>query len=147
MTILQFTRHGSVRIQQRAFRGSDIEVIYDSLGTEISGNEMIVLSKVAEYEIRLRQKRINKIRQQSVAGNYSLGHTEILILKREIHQIERIRNRKIVVDGTTFITGYPTTHGEQRRCLRKLRRKSGDRTFFSRLPRLAPSQDWRSPLW
>lgn len=48
---------------------------------------------------------------------------EINHRKREIEGLERLRNRKVVVDGATVITCYPSRPKDQRRTLRKGRAK------------------------
>lgn len=48
---------------------------------------------------------------------------EINHRKREIERLERLRNRKVVVDGATVISLYPSRPKDQRRTLRKGRAK------------------------
>ena len=127
MITLRKTQHGQARSQQR-FREGDVELIF-SLGLDVSDNEIFMTNKSAKFEIRLRQQKINFLLRTERASHQA--YHEIVSLKSEIHQIERIRNRKIVVDGTTLISCYPTTRREQRRCLR-LRRKFGFGRKFNR---------------
>lgn len=105
MISLQTSRHGQARLQQRAFRGNDHELIY-LLGVHINDQEIFMPKRVVEYEIHIRRKKITAINRRTNAATYPSIHDDISELKREIHQLERIRNKKIVVDGTTLITAY-----------------------------------------
>jgi hypothetical protein len=115
MSTLHHSLHGQARLRQRGFRSNDHELIF-SLGVAINDNEIVMPEAVAAYEIALRRQKIDSLKRRGVAGN-----AEIAALKREIHQFERIRNRKIVVKEDVLVTAYRPSRREMRRCFRRLR--------------------------
>jgi hypothetical protein len=108
--------HGQARLRQRGFRSNDHELIFTH-GKAINDNEIVMPETVAAHEIALRQQKIDTLKRRGVASN-----AEIVALKREIHQFERIRNRKIVVDRDVLVTAYRPSQREMRRCFKRLRR-------------------------
>ena len=74
---LEFTKHGSIRNQQRGFKTGDTDIIA-WLGTTIGDDQIFMSNKDADREIRL--------------------------LKGLIKTIDRIRNRKFVIKGNKIVT-------------------------------------------
>jgi hypothetical protein len=109
--------HGRSRLQQRGFRLGDAELIR-ALGVEMGPGEFFVPDGVVTREIHRRQRAINAANREVHAR--SSVHRTIAGLKREIHRLERVRNRRVVVDGDVLITAYPMTSAERRRGLRRV---------------------------
>ena len=123
MTALHCCPHGRARLRQRGFRGNDHELIY-LLGVQVDDQEIFIPEVVVAYEIAVRQHRIGSIERRTIVGNAGSKYDEISSLKREIHQLERLPNRKIVHDKDVLITGYRPSRRGQRRCIRRLRDKA-----------------------
>ena len=132
MMKLRPCRHGQARLRQRGFQARDDDLIL-SLGIQVNENEIFMPDATAAYEIARLQWRIFSVRRNRFCGGVSRNE-QVARLKRDIHQIERIRNRKIVVDGDVLLTGYRTSRRHQRGCLRRLR----DRARLHR-------RRWRQP--
>lgn len=110
--------HGQARLRQRGFQARDDDLIL-SLGIQVNENEIFMPDATAAYEIARLQRRIVSVRRNASAA--VCRNEKVARLKRDIRQIERIRNRKIVVDGDVLVTGYRTSRRHQRGCLRRLR--------------------------
>ncbi|HEY4167260.1 MAG TPA: hypothetical protein VGM96_10805 [Reyranella sp.] len=115
MITLHSCPHGQARLRQRGFRSNDHELIF-AHGVAINDNEIVMPETVTTHEIALRQLKMDSLKRRGVARN-----AEVAALKREIHQFERIRNRKIVVDEDVLVTAYRPSQREMRRCFRRLR--------------------------
>jgi hypothetical protein len=48
----------------------------------------------------------------------------IMELKSEIQRLDKLRNRKLVIDGGTIITGYCLTKKARRKCRVRMRTSS-----------------------
>jgi hypothetical protein len=76
---VRFTRHAEVRMQQRGFRKTDIDLVL-SVATQVADDAYFLTDQDAAREIEQR--------------------------KREIQQLERLRGSKVIVEGDTLITLY-----------------------------------------
>jgi len=90
MTELAVTRHAEVRLRQRGLRDADIALLMDA-ATPVAGDAWLMTDADANREITRR--------------------------KREIQQIERLRNVKMVVADGAVVTAYHSRPGDQRRAL------------------------------
>ena len=91
-----YTQHAETRMQQRGIRRKDIRLIL-LFGTRIDEETWIMRKKDANREIASR--------------------------KQEIKVLERLENRKVVISGGHVITAYPSRPVDQKRTLRRGRRK------------------------
>ncbi len=96
MTDIVYTHHAETRMQQRGIREKDIPFII-ALGTQVDDETWILL-------------------QRDVARG-------IKILKQGIQVLERLANRKVVICGGHVITAYRSRPADQKRTLRRGRRK------------------------
>ena len=79
MTRLHLSNHAEIRMRQRGFRISDIDLVFNG-ATRVTDDAYFMSDHDAAREIALR--------------------------KREIQQIERLRGSKIIVAGGSVITLY-----------------------------------------
>ena len=88
------SKHAMKRMDQRAVRDEDIELVF-SFGTQIAHDAWLIKDTDAKREIAE--------------------------LKRKIQRIERLKNKKlkVVAEGDTVITCYPSSRADQRRTLRR----------------------------
>ena len=101
-----YTRHAEMRMGQRGIRKKDIRLIL-AFGTQVDDETWLV-------------------RDRDVAP-------EIETLKRKIQALSRLRNRKLVIRDGRVITTYFSRPADQKRTLRRGRRKgrlSGRATAF-----------------
>ena len=96
MNDVTYTRHAETRIQQRAIRKRDIELI-QVCGTPVDVDTWLMRKRDVVREIANR--------------------------KREIQLLERLRNRKVVVRDERVITAFPSRRADQKRALRRGRQK------------------------
>ena len=90
----KITNHAVTRMSQRAVRNEDIELVL-SFGTQIAPDAYLIRNADA--------------------------NREIADLKRKIQRIERLKNKnlKVVAEGDTVITCYPSSRVDQRRTFRR----------------------------
>lgn len=88
MTDLDITKHAVRRMQQRSISNADIDIIL-RYGEDIDGDGILMSNKAVEDAIRS--------------------------LKSRIATVERLRNKKLVMDGDTLVTCYPCKTREGRR--------------------------------
>lgn len=88
MTELHITGHAGKRMQQRSISNADIDIIL-RYGEDIDGQGILMSNRAVEDAVRA--------------------------LKSRIATVERLRNKKLVVDGASVITCYPCKTGEGRR--------------------------------
>lgn len=93
MGTLSISSHAETRMNQRGFRQSDIDFIL-SFGDQISP-DAIMLTRQAAMKL-------------------------IEDFKSKIHQIERLTNKKLVIDGGNLITAYHSSKTQQRKDFRKV---------------------------
>lgn len=96
MSELIYTRHAETRAQQRGIRKRDIELI-QVYGTPVDVDTWLMRKRDVAREIANR--------------------------KREIQLLERLKNRKVVIRGKCVVTAYPSRPSDQKRALRRGRRK------------------------
>jgi hypothetical protein len=76
---LQLTRHAEMRMRQRGFRKTDVNLVF-SVATRVAEDAFFLTDEDAAREIKQR--------------------------KHEIQQLERLRGSKIIVEGDTLVTLY-----------------------------------------
>ena len=96
MTAIVFTRHAEARMQQRGMRTGD-EVLIVEFGTQIDDETWILLDR----DVR-----------QAVED-----------MKRTTQRLARLASRKVVMRDDRVITAYPSCPRDQKRTLRRGRRK------------------------
>ncbi len=79
-----FSKHFETRMNQRGLRKEDIDILLN-IADRIAPDAYLMTNEVTDQEIARR--------------------------KREIQQLERLRGKKLIVEGKTVITGY---HARQR---------------------------------
>lgn len=79
MTALPITHHGEVRMSQRGFRKTDLEVIL-AYGTDIGRDRIMLMRRDADVAIRA--------------------------LKKQITTIERLKDKVLVVADGRLVTAY-----------------------------------------
>lgn len=116
-------RHARVRLRQRGFRQDDHEVIL-LCGVQVSNEEIIMPAVTANYEIALLQQQIARLWRQHMSGAACMSSEELAAMKQQIHQLERIKNRKIVVRDGVLVTAYKPTKRSLGSSFRSLRGKA-----------------------
>ena len=96
MNHINYTHHAETRLQQRGIREKDIPLII-ALGTQIDDETWF-----------MRNRDVTR---------------EIESLKKEIHRLERLANRKVVIRSGRVITAYLSQPADQKRTLRRGRQK------------------------
>lgn len=96
MDHVSYTHHAETRMQQRGIREKDISLIIE-LGTQIDDETWF-----------MRNRDVTR---------------EIESLKKEIHQLERLKDLKVVMRRDQVITAYHSQLADQKRTLRHGRRK------------------------
>ena len=96
MTDLIYSQHARTRMQQRGIRKADIPIIL-AYGTQIDDETYFMRNRDAIREIETR--------------------------KREIQALSRLVNRKVVIRDGRVITAYPSNPTDQKRTLRRGRKK------------------------
>ena len=96
MTDLTYSPHARTRMQQRGIRKADIPIILE-YGTQIDDETYFMRNRDAAREIETR--------------------------KREIQALSRLVNRKVVIRNGRVITAYPSIPADQKRTLRRGRKK------------------------
>ena len=96
MTDIAYTPHAETRMQQRGIRSGDITLIL-TCATQIDDETWLVRKRDAKREIDFR--------------------------KREIQALDRLTSKKLVVRDGRVITIYPSRRENQKRALRRGRRK------------------------
>ena len=96
MNDLIYSQHARTRMQQRGIRKADIPIIL-AYGTQIDDETYFMRNRDAAREIETR--------------------------KREIQMLSRLVNRKVVIRDGRVITAYPSNPADQKRTLRRGRKK------------------------
>lgn len=96
MNDLIYSQHARTRMQQRGIRKADIPIIL-ACGTQIDDETYFMRNRDAAREIETR--------------------------KREIQTLSRLANRKVVIRDGRIITAYPSNPADQKRTLRRGRKK------------------------
>lgn len=118
------TKHAQTRMQQRGFSQADLHNIA-MCGTAINDQEILFTDKDAKREraqIQDRIKQLLRLSQQKCGsrpnGNEHQLAQEISELRRQLANIDRLKNRKIVIDGNHVITCYRCSKSELKRISR-----------------------------
>ena len=90
------TRHGAMRMRQRGMKGNDVARI------------LAFATQVDDETWMLRERDVNHA---------------IRNCKQEIQALERLRNFKLVMSTDGVVTAYPSRPSDQKRTLRRGRRK------------------------
>ena len=96
MTHIAYTRHAETRMRQRGIRSGDVELV------------LVCGTQVDEETWMLRRRDVWR---------------EIESRKREIQTLGRLVNKKVVIRGERVVTTYPSASQDQKRTLRRGRRK------------------------
>jgi hypothetical protein len=94
MTKIAMTAHAQRRKQQRGFRDADIAIVLQT-ARQVAPDAYMLTRADAAHEIEKR--------------------------KREIQQLERLIDTKIIIEGDIVITCYHALKREQKRTMRKER--------------------------
>ena len=124
-TVLFFTKHAQVRMQQRSFSEADISSIIH-FGTFINDKEVLFTRKDTEREISNLREHIKTIKRRISKNRIELCGTEIRqsndrlysklsYLHQQVDAIERLKNRKVVVSGNHVVTCYSCSKSELKR--------------------------------
>ena len=108
MTHIAYTRHGETRMQQRGIRKTDVTFILAE-GTQVDDETWILLKRDADRAIRAR--------------------------RREIEAAERLADTMVVLRGGKLVTAYASRPADQKRTLRRGRRKGLSMRWPSRASR------------
>lgn len=90
------TRHGATRMRQRGMKNGDVALIL-AHATQVDNETWMLLERDANHAIQNR--------------------------KQEIEALERLRNFKLVMCSDGVVTAYPSRHSDQKRTLRRSKRK------------------------
>jgi hypothetical protein len=91
-----YTGHGQARARQRGMRTGDVALIL-ACATQVDDETWMLRDRDADRAIDAR--------------------------RREIQALERLRNRKIVMCGSSLVTTYPSRRSDQKRTLRRGKQK------------------------
>lgn len=86
------TQHAETRMNQRAIRKEDLGLIL-AAADQVASDAYLMTNEIVDEEIARR--------------------------KKEIQQFERLRGKKLIVEGGTVITSYHATRCDQTKTYRK----------------------------
>ena len=121
MSMLVLSPHAETRMTQRGMRPSDLDLIL-RFGSVIGGDihDVYFLSnKDVQREIDRLNGDIRRQKRSRSPCARTDRERETRRLKREIHRLERLRNRKLLVAGRIVVTCYRSCRRDQRRMLRR----------------------------
>ena len=90
------TRHGAIRMRQRGMKNEDVALIL-AHATQVDNGTWMLLKRDA---------------------NHAIKHH-----KQEIQALERLKNVKLVMCSDGVVTAYPSRRTDQKRTLRRGKRK------------------------
>lgn len=96
MMAIAYTCHAETRMRQRGIRSEDVVLILEC-GTQIDDETWFMRDRDIRREIERR--------------------------KREIQALGRLKSKKVVMRGEQVVTAYPSQPGDQKRTLRRGKRK------------------------
>ena len=96
MMAITYTSHAETRMRQRGIRSRDVMLILEC-GTQIDDETWFMRDRDVRREIERR--------------------------KREIQALGRLKSKKVVMRGEHIVTAYPSQPDDQKRTLRRGRRK------------------------
>ena len=121
MNALVLSRHAETRMRQRGMRPRDLELLW-RYGSAIGDDDREVYflkHKDAQREIdRLNGEIRRQARSQDLTARIDLER-ETHRLKHEIHMLERLRGRKLVVSDGTVVTCYRSSRRDRKRVFRR----------------------------
>ena len=126
MSALVPSRHAETRIRQRGMRLSDPSFIL-RCGSEVSGdvhNIYFLKRKDVQREISRLQSEIRRLRNRQNSSSHISREHAIRYLKRQIHTLERLRGRKLVVAAGIVVTCYHSSRRDQKQMFRKGRERA-----------------------
>ncbi len=94
MTALNLSNHAEIRMNQRGIRQSDIDLIMN-FGEQIAPDAIMMT----------KRRALNLIED----------------FKSKIHAIERLTNKKLIIEDGKIITAYHSAKTQQRKDLRRAR--------------------------
>ena len=112
------SNHAEVRMNQRAVRSEDIELVL-ICGTQIGPAEWLIRRKDANREITARKRIIQRLKNRFPRAQAI--DRQIASLKDDIRRIERLSGKQlkiVMVDGV-IRTCYPSSRSDQRRTFRR----------------------------
>ena len=121
MSMLVLSRHSETRMRQRGMRPRDLELVWrcGSASGDYDHEVYFLKHKDAQREIdRLSGEIRRQTRSQGPSAHMDRGR-EIHRLKRELHMLERLRGRKLVVADGTVVTCYRSNRRDRKRMFRK----------------------------
>lgn len=132
MTAYRISKHASQRMQQRALRSADIELI-DRYGVETPTADSVLLTHKAvnaaveklDRDLRAMEGSWRKRGTPPTPDEAERARS----LRSTIRDLDRLRCRKLVFDetGAILVTCYHSTRRNQRRSLRDTRSPLGRR--------------------
>ena len=121
MSMLVLSPHAETRMRQRGMRPSDLNLIFH-VGTAFGGDSHDVYF-LKDKDVRRESDRLSgEIRRQKRSRSPCTRtdrERERRRLKREIHVLERLRSRKLVVADRTVVTCYRSHRKDQKRMFRR----------------------------
>ena len=121
MNTLVLSRHAETRMRQRGMRLSDLDLIL-RCGSVIGGDihdVYFLKNKDVQREIDRRNGEIRRQKRSRSPCARTGRERKTRRLKREIHMLERLRSRKLVVADRTVVTCYRSHQKDQKRMFRR----------------------------
>ena len=121
MNTLVLSRHAETRMRQRGMRPRDLELVwrYGSASGDDDHEVYFLKHKDAQREIdRLNGEIRRQTRSQGPSAHMD-RECETHRLKREIHMLERLRGRKLVVADGTVVTCYRSNRRDRKRMVQR----------------------------
>ena len=121
MSMLILSRHAETRMRQRGMRPSDLDLIL-RCGSVIGGDihdVYFLKNKDAQREIDRLSGEIRRQEQSRSPCARTDRERETRRRKHEIHRLERLRSRKLVVADRTVVTCYRSHRKDQKRMFRR----------------------------
>ena len=121
MSMLALSRHAETRMRQRGMRPSDLDLIL-RCGSVIGGDihdVYFLKNKDVQREIDRLSGEIRPQKRSRSPCARTGRERKTRRLKREIHMLERLRSRKLVVADRTVVTCYRSHRKDQKRMFRR----------------------------
>ena len=121
MSMLVLSRHAETRMRQLGMRPSDLDLIL-RFGSVIGGDihdVYFLKGKDVQREIDRRKGEIRRQKRSRRPCVRSDRERETCRLKREIHMLERLSSRKLVVADRIVVTCYRSHRKDQKRMFRR----------------------------
>ena len=121
MSMLVLSRHAETRMRQRGMRPSDLDLIL-RFGSVIGGDihdVYFLKNKDVQREIDRLNGEIRRQKRSRSPCPRTAPERETRRLKRDIHMLERLRSRKLVVADGTVVTCYRSCRRDQKRMFRR----------------------------